>query len=207
MHLKTGLPPGKRAYPPGVGPFWDCIICMICKICKICFYCPPPRVRLAGLRSNAAVDMFGRWAAITLNLFWSGNAQHAVPHNTRLHLCWSYANNVPNNLPQPLRSVPMVPLSVLFIADVRDKRIAIFNSQTTRARTKNIQKLLQHIIKKSDSETAFKNLNQGGKVLSPNYVFHNLLNFIPCHFWKINRRLRSGAQIRNRQWQLSEICM
>jgi hypothetical protein len=31
---------------------------------------------------------------------------------------------------------------------------------------------------KTDSETAFKNLNQGGKVLSPNYVFHNLFHAI-----------------------------
>ncbi len=68
--------------------------------------------------------------------------------------------------------------SVLFIADVRDERIAIFNSQTTRARTKNIQKLLQHMNEKTDSETAFKNLNQGGKVLGPNYVFHNLFHAI-----------------------------
>ncbi len=108
----------------------------------------PPRVHLAGLRSNAAVDMFGRWAAVTLSLFSSCNAQHAVPRNTRLRLCWSYANNVPNNLPQPWHSVPRVCLSVLFIADVRDERRAIFNLQTTRARTKNTQKLLQHIIKK-----------------------------------------------------------
>jgi hypothetical protein len=109
-------------------------------------------VALQSLHSNAAVDMFGRGAAATFILFSSppesGNAQHAVPRNSRLCLCWSYANNVPNNSPQPWHSVPMALRSVLFIADVRDERIAIFNSQTTRARTKNIQKLLQHIIKK-----------------------------------------------------------
>ena len=125
-----------------------CLICIICNICKICEFFPPPRVRWAGLRSNAAVDMFGRGAAPTFNLFSSGNAQHAVPRNTLLRRCWSYANNVPNNFPQPWHSVPMALLSILFIADVRDERIAIFNSQTTRARTKNIQTLLQHIIKK-----------------------------------------------------------
>ncbi len=135
-------------------------------------------MRWAGLRSNAAVDMFGRGAALTFNLFSSGNAQHAVPRNTLLRRCWSYANNVPNNFPQPWHSVPMALPSVLFIADVRDERIAIFNSQTTRARTKNRQKLLQHMNKKTDSETAFKNLNQGEKVLSPNYVFHNLFHAI-----------------------------
>ncbi len=145
MQSQNGPTPPKRAYTPGVGPFWVCIIWMICKICKICFYCPPPRVRFAGLRSNAAVDMFGRWAAVTLNLLSSCNAQHAVQRNTRLRLCWSYANNVPNNLPQPWHSVPMARPSVLFFADVRDERITIFNSQTTRARTKNIQKLLQHM--------------------------------------------------------------
>ncbi len=32
--------------------------------------------------------------------------------------------------------------------------------------------------KKTDSETASKNLKQGGKVLSPNYVFHNLFHAI-----------------------------
>jgi hypothetical protein len=88
-------------------------------------------MRMAGLRSNAAVDMFGRGAAETLNLFSSGNAQHAVPRNTRLRLCWSYANNVPNILPQPWHSVPMARPSVLFVADVYDERIAIFISQTT----------------------------------------------------------------------------
>jgi hypothetical protein len=80
---------------------------MISKKCKNCFDCPPPRVRLAGLRSNAAVNMFGRGAAETLNLFSSGNAQHAVPRTTRLRLCWTYADNVPNILPQPWHSVPM----------------------------------------------------------------------------------------------------
>jgi len=125
-----------------------CHICFICKICTIWTGCPPPRVRWAGLRSNAAVDMFGRGAAVTFILFSSGNAQHAVPRNSLLRRCWSYANNVPNNFPQPWHSVPMALRSVLFIADVRDEHIAIFNSQTTRARTKNIQKFLQHIIKK-----------------------------------------------------------
>ncbi len=153
---------------------------MICKIlCKICFYCPPPRVCLAGLRSNAAVDMFGRGAAVTLNLFSSGNAQHAVPRNTRLCLlCWSYANNVPNIHPQPWHSVPIARPSVFFIADVHDECIALFNSQSTPARMKNIQKLLQHMNKKTDPETAFKNLNQEGKVLSPKHAFRNLLHVI-----------------------------
>ncbi len=44
--------------------------------------CPPPRVRWAGLRSNAVVDMFGRGAAVTFILFSSGNAQHAVPRTS-----------------------------------------------------------------------------------------------------------------------------
>jgi hypothetical protein len=43
---------------------------------------------------------------------------------------------------------------------------------------KNIQKILQIMNKKTDSETAFKNLNQGGKVLSPNYAFYNLFHAI-----------------------------
>ena len=125
-----------------------CPICMICNICIICEFFPPPRVHWAGLRSNAAVDMFGRGAAVTLILFSSGNAQQAVPRNFLLRRCWSYANNVPNNLPQPWHSVPMARPSVLFIADVRDERIAISYSQTIRARTKNLQNLLQHMNKK-----------------------------------------------------------
>ena len=36
--------------------------------------CPLPRVRVAGRRSNTAVDMFERAAAVTINLFWSGCA-------------------------------------------------------------------------------------------------------------------------------------
>ncbi len=40
------------------------------------------------------------------------------------------------------------------------------------------KKLLQHMNKKTDPETAFKNLNQGEKVLSPNYVYHNLFHAI-----------------------------
>ncbi len=112
---------------------------MICKICKICFYCPPSCVCLASLRSNTAVDMFGRGAAVTLKLFSSCNAQHAVPRNTRLCLCWSYANNVPNILPQPWHSVPMARPSGFFIADVRYECITLFNFQTTQARMKNIQ--------------------------------------------------------------------
>jgi hypothetical protein len=151
---------------------------MICKLCKICFYCPPPRVRLAGLHSNAAVDMFGRGSAVTLNLFSSGNTQNAVPRNTRLRLCWSYANNGPNILPQPWHSVPMASPSVFFIADVCDECSILFNSQITPARMKNIQKLLQHMNKKTDLETAFKHLNQGGKVLSPNNAFCNLFHAI-----------------------------
>ncbi len=86
---------------------------MISKTCKIRFDCPPPRVRLAGLRSNAAVNMVGHGAAETLNLFSSGNAQHAVPRNTWLPLCWSYANNVWNNLPQPWHSVLMARLWII----------------------------------------------------------------------------------------------
>ena len=113
-----------------------CIIGKICKICKICGFWPPPRVRSAGLRCNAAVDMLERGAAVTLILFSSGNAQHAVPRNILLRRCWSYANNVSNNLPQPWHSVPMAHPSVLFIADVRDESIAIFYSQTIRARKK-----------------------------------------------------------------------
>jgi hypothetical protein len=117
-------------------------------------------VRLAGLRSNAAVDMFGRGAAKTLNLFSSCNAQHAVPRNTRLRLRWSYANNLPNILPQPWHSVPMAHLSVILIVDERDECITLLSSKTTPARMKNIPKLLQHMNKKSEPETAFKNLNQ-----------------------------------------------
>jgi hypothetical protein len=115
-----------------------------------------------------------------LNLFSSGNAQDAVPRNTRLRLCWSYANKVPNILPQPWHFVPMAHLSlaVFFIAEVRDECLTLFNSQTTAARMKNIQKQLQHVNKKSDPETAFKNLNQGGKVLSQNYAFRNLFHAI-----------------------------
>jgi hypothetical protein len=105
-------------------------------------------VRLAGLRSNAAVDMFGRGAAVTLSLFSSGNAQHAAPRNTRLRLCWSYANNVPNILPQSWHSVTIARPSVFFIADIRDECIAQFNSQTTPARMKNIQKIPQNMNKK-----------------------------------------------------------
>jgi hypothetical protein len=33
----------------------------------------------------------GHVRTVTLNLFSSGNAQHAVQRNTRLRLCWSYA--------------------------------------------------------------------------------------------------------------------
>jgi hypothetical protein len=64
--------------------------------------------------------------------------------------------------------------SVFFIANERDECITLFNSQTTPARMKNIQKLLQDMNKKTDPETAFKNLNQGGNVLSPNYAFRNI---------------------------------
>ncbi len=151
---------------------------MISKICKICFDCPPPRLRLAGLRSNAAVDMLRRGAAETLNLFSSCDAQHAVPRNTRLRLCWSYANNMPNILPQHWHSVPMDRLAVILIVNERDEYITPFNSQTTPTRMKNIQKLPQHINEKTDPETAFKNLNQSGTVLSPNYAFRNLIHAI-----------------------------
>ena len=37
-------------------------------------FIPLPRVRLACRRSNAAVDMFGRGAAVTINRFSSANA-------------------------------------------------------------------------------------------------------------------------------------
>jgi hypothetical protein len=94
---------------------------MISKKSKKCFDCPPPLVRLAGLRSNAAVDMFGRSAAETLNLFSFCNAQHAVPRNTRLRLCWSYSNKVPNILPQSWHSVLMARLSVILIVDEREE--------------------------------------------------------------------------------------
>jgi hypothetical protein len=41
---------------------------------KYGFIRPPPRVRLAGRRSNTAVDMFGRGAAVTTTLVSFGNA-------------------------------------------------------------------------------------------------------------------------------------
>ncbi len=68
--------------------------------------------------------------------------------------------------------------SVFFIADVPDECIALFNSQTTPARMKKIQKLPQHMNEKTDPETAFKNLNQGRTVLTQNYAFRNLFHAI-----------------------------
>jgi hypothetical protein len=81
------------------------------------------KMRWAGLRSNVAVDMFGRGAAVTIILFSSGNAQQAVPRNSLLRRCWSYANNVPNNFPQPSHSVSMARPSVFF-PDLREICIA-----------------------------------------------------------------------------------
>jgi hypothetical protein len=72
----------------------------------------------------------------------------------------------------------MARLSVRLIADERDEGIALLNSQTTAGRMKNIQNLLQHMNKKNDSETAFKYLNQRGKIYGRNYVFHILFHAI-----------------------------
>ena len=119
-------------------------------------------MRWAGLRSNAAVDMFGRGAAVTFILFSSGNAQHAVPRNTLLRRCWSYANNVRNNFPQPWHSVPMASPSVFF-PDLREVCITLFNSHTKPARMNNIQKFFEDNTKQTtDPATAFQNpsLNQ-----------------------------------------------
>jgi len=114
-------------------------------------------VRWAGLRSNAAVDMFGRGAAVTIILFSSGNAQHAVPRNCLLRRCWSYANNVPNNFPQPWHSVPRARPSVFF-PDLREVCITQFNSHTTTARMNKIQKFFEDNTKQTtDPATAFKN--------------------------------------------------
>ena len=71
----------------------------------------PPRMRFAGRRSTAAVDMFALGTAVTLILFSSCKEPRAVLRSAGLRLCWSKAKEVENNLPQPLHSVPIPRLS------------------------------------------------------------------------------------------------
>ena len=67
----------KQAYPQGVGPFWDSAsieICFVYNTCLICHERPLSRIRLAGRRSIAAVNMFGPGAVATATPFSSGIA-------------------------------------------------------------------------------------------------------------------------------------
>ena len=53
--------------------------------------CIEPRTRwAAGLRSNAAVDIFGRGTAVTLTLFSSGNAEQAVPCRNQIDVIMEF---------------------------------------------------------------------------------------------------------------------
>ena len=115
--------------------------CQICKICKICLL---PRTRLAGRRSKAAVDIFGRATAVTLTLFSSGNAEQAVPCRNRLR----------GSLRLCRHSVPMARLSVRFITTEREEctiRLSRLNPQMRAAENsemKHMTYLIQHMIQR-----------------------------------------------------------
>jgi hypothetical protein len=133
-------------------------------------------VRWAGLRSNAAVDMFGRGAAVTIILFSSGNAQHAVPRNSLLRRCWSYAKQSAKQLSTTLAFCAQWPFR-----QFSSSRMYAMNTSQYRKQHEpelKIYKNYSNTNKKTDSETAFRNLNQGEKVLSPNYVFSQFIPFI-----------------------------
>ncbi len=87
----------------------------------------------------------------------------------------------------------------LLSADARDECIPILNSQITRAWVKNIQNLLRYRIKKYDSETVFKYLNQEEKVLKQNYVFHNLFHAISGRWAEASGAVRK-LSIDNGSW-------
>ena len=75
----------------------------------------------------------------------------------------------------------MVRPSVLFIADVRDERNSTHHNiqfANNPSQNEKYTKITPTHNQKTDSETAFKNINQGEKVLCPNYVFHNLFHAI-----------------------------
>ena len=71
MYLRSGLPPGGR---PDLRMNQYVKYASFAEYAKYGFIRPPPRVRLAGRRSNTAVDMFGRGAAVTTTLDSFGNA-------------------------------------------------------------------------------------------------------------------------------------
>ncbi len=83
MHLETGLPPPGR---PGSRFVQYAIYVGSEEICDICICHLQPRVRTASRRSTAVVDILGRGAVVTMNLFSSDNAKQAAPRNRRL--CW-----------------------------------------------------------------------------------------------------------------------
>ncbi len=76
MYLRSGLPPGGR---PDLRINQYAKYASYTEYGKYGFIRPPPRVRLAVRRSNTAVDMLGRGAAVTCTLVSFGNAEHAVP--------------------------------------------------------------------------------------------------------------------------------
>ena len=84
--LKSQIGP----YPRGKAQSEISTICKICKICWVCKICIVPRTRWAGLRSNAAVDIFGRGTAVTLTLFSSGNAEQAVPCRNQIDVIMEF---------------------------------------------------------------------------------------------------------------------